>query len=199
MEMKERYMAAGITELSECRVGLVGFGDIAKATAERLAPFGCEVYYYSRTRCSSDEEERYGVTYLPLEELTASCDIVSLHCPVTEETRNMVDDGFLKRMKQSAYLVNTARGELVDNGALCRALTEGTIAGAGLDTIAPEPVTADNPLASLPTPAGDRLVLSPHLGGITEAAFRRCHFHMWRNAERVADGHKPDNIVNGLE
>ena len=111
----------------------------------------------------------------------------------------MVDEGFLKRMKQSAYLVNTARGELVDNGALCRALTEGTIAGAGLDTIAPEPVTADNPLASLPTPAGDRLVLSPHLGGITEAAFRRCHFHMWRNAERVADGHKPDNIVNGLE
>ena len=199
MEVKERCMAGGLMELSACRVGLVGFGDIAKATAERLAPFGCEVYYYSRTRCSSDEEERYGVTYLPLEELTASCDIVSLHCPVTEETRNMVDDGFLKRMKQSAYLVNTARGELVDNGALCRALTEGTIAGAGLDTIAPEPVTADNPLASLPTPAGDRLVLSPHLGGITEAAFRRCHFHMWRNAERVADGHKPDNIVNGLE
>ena len=139
------------------------------------------------------------MTYLPLEELAASCDIVSLHCPVTAETRNMVDDAFLNRMKRTAYLVNTARGELVDNDALCRALTAGAIAGAGLDTIAPEPVTADNPLASLPAPAGERLVLSPHLGGITEAAFRRSHLHMWRNAERVADGHAPDNIVNGLD
>lgn len=199
MEVKERCMTGGLIELSACRVGLVGFGDIAKATAERLAPFGCEVYYYSRHRRPVEEEERFGVTYLPLEELAASCDIVSLHCPVTAETRNMVDSRFLGWMKRTAYLVNTARGELVDNEALCRALTDGTIAGAGLDTIAPEPVTADNPLLHLPTPAEDRLVLSPHLGGITEAAFRRSHLHMWRNAERVADGHTPDNIVNGLE
>ena len=87
-------MAGGLTELSACRVGLVGFGDIAKATAARLVPFGCEVYYYSRTRHPAEEEERVGVTYLPLAELTARCDIVSLHCPVTEETRNMVDDAF---------------------------------------------------------------------------------------------------------
>ena len=199
MEVKEQCMAGGLTELSACRVGLVGFGDIAKATAERLAPFGCEIYYYSRTRRPAEEEARFGVTYLPLEELAASCDIVSLHCPVTAETRNMVDDAFLNRMKRTAYLVNTARGELVDNDALCRALTAGAIAGAGLDTIAPEPVTADNLLASLPAPAGERLVLSPHLGGITEAAFRRSHLHMWRNAERVADGHAPDNIVYGLD
>lgn len=194
MEMKE-----GLTELSACRVGLVGFGNIARATAERLIPFGCEIYYYSRHRCPREEEERFGATYLPLEELAARCDIVSLHCPVTEETRGMVDGAFLGRMKKTACLINTAGGELVDNEALRQALLEGTIAGAGLDTIAPEPVTADHPLASLPASAGERLVLSPHLGGITEAAFRRCHFHMWRNAERVADGHKPDNIVNGWE
>ena len=199
MAVKERYMAGGLMELSACRVGLVGFGDIAKATAERLAPFGCEVYYYSRHRSPVEEEERFGVTYLPLEELAVSCDIVSLHCLVMAETRNMVDSKFLGQMKRTAYLVNTARGELVDNAALCRALTDGVIAGAGLDTVAPEPVTADNPLLHLPEPAGDRLVLSPHLGGITEAAFRRAHLHMWRNAERVADGHAPDNIVNGLD
>ena len=111
----------------------------------------------------------------------------------------MVDEDFLARMKPTAYLVNTARGELLDNQALRKALMEGKLAGAGLDTLAPEPVTADNPLASLPAPAGERLVLSPHLGGITEAAFRRSHLHMWRNAERVADGHAPDNIVNGLD
>ena len=192
-------MIEGIRELSDCRVGLVGFGDIAKATAERLAAFGCEIYYYSKHRRDRVEEERYGVTYTSLEELAASCDIVSLHCAVTEETRGMADEAFLARMKSTAYLVNTARGELVDNLALRQALMDGKLAGAGLDTLAPEPVTADNPLVTLPAPACDRVVLAPHLGGITEASFRRSHLHMWRNAERVADGHRPDNIVNGLE
>ena len=199
IEVKELCMKGGIRELSDCRVGLVGFGDIAKATAERLAAFGCEVYYYTKHRRDREEEERYSVTYTSLEELAASCDIVSLHCAVTEETRGMADEAFLARMKSTAYLVNTARGELVDNLALRQALMDGKLAGAGLDTLAPEPVTADNPLVTLPAPACDRVVLAPHLGGITEASFRRSHLHMWRNAERVADGHRPDNIVNGLE
>lgn len=198
MEMKERCMTDGLTELSACRVGLVGFGDIAKAAAERLAPFGCEIFYYSRHRKSPEEEERYHVTYLPLEVLAASCDIVSLHCSVNEGTRKIVDADFLGRMKETAYLVNTARGELVDNDALRHAIVSGAIAGAGLDTVSPEPVSADHPLVTLPAPACDRVVLSPHLGGITDASFRRCHLHMWRNAERVVDGHRPDNIINGL-
>ena len=199
MELKEQCMACGLTELSACRVGLVGFGDIAKATAQRLNAFGCEVCYYTRHRRDRDEEERWGVTYLALEELTATCDIVSLHCAVNDGTRGMVDDAFLSRMRPTAFLINTARGELVDNGALRRALAEGRLAGAGLDTLAPEPVTADHPLVDLPAPVCDRVVFSPHLGGITEAAFRRAHLHMWRNAERVVDVHRPDNIVNGLE
>lgn len=197
MEVKERYMQNGIRELSACRVGLVGFGDIAKATAERLAPFGCEMVYYSKHR-RDREEERYGVTYLSLEELTASCDIVSLHCAVNDETRGMVDQTFLTRMRRDAYLINTARGDLVDNEALRQALLDGHLAGVGLDTLAPEPVAADHPLVTLPAPVCDRVVFSPHLGGITEASFRRAHLHMWRNAERVVDGHKPDDIVNGV-
>ena len=198
MEVKERYMESGIRELSACRVGLVGFGDIAKATAERLAPFGCEMVYYSKHRRDRQEEEQNGVTYLSLEELTASSDIVSLHCAVNDETRGMVNEAFLNRMRRDAYLVNTARGDLVDNEALRQALLTGHLAGVGLDTLAPEPVPADHPLVTLPAPACDRVVLSPHLGGITEASFRRAHLKMWRNAERVVDGHKPDNIVNGV-
>ena len=81
MEVKERCMTEGIRELSDCRVGLVGFGDIARATAERLAPFGCEIYYYTKHRRDREEEARCGVTYTTLEELAASCDIISLHCP----------------------------------------------------------------------------------------------------------------------
>ena len=185
MEMKERCMVEGLTELSACKVGLVGFGDIARAAAERLAPFGCELYYYTKHRRT-------------LEELAAACDIVSLHCAVTDETRNMVDEDFLARMKPTAYLINTARGDLVDNDALRRALTEGRIAGAGLDTLAPEPVPADHPLVTLPPEIQRRVVLAPHLGGITEASFRRAHAHMWRNAQRLAAGERPDSIVNGL-
>ncbi len=199
MEMKEQCMTHGLTELSACRVGLVGFGDIARATAARLNAFGCEVYYYTKHRRDRDVEERCGVTYLTLEELAATCDIVSLHCSVNDETRGMVNDAFLARMRPTAFLINTARGELVDDKALRRALVEGRLAGVGLDTLAPEPVAADHPLVKLPAPICDRVVLSPHLGGITEAAFRRGHLHMWRNAERVVDGHKPDNIVNGME
>ena len=196
MEMKERSMVEGITELGACRVGLIGFGDIAKATAERLAPFGCELYYYTPRRRAPEEEARWKVTYLPLEDLAAECDIVSLHCAVTDQTRNMVDDTFLGRMQSTAYLINTARGDLVDNSALRKAVIEGRIAGAGLDTLAPEPVPADHPLVDLPPQVRERVVFSPHLGGITEGSFRRSHLHMWRNAERVAAGEKPDNIVN---
>lgn len=198
MEMKERCMVEGITELSACRVGLVGLGDIGRAAAERLRPFGCGLYYCSKHRRSPEEERRLGVTYLPLEELAETCDIVSLHCAVTDETRHMADDAFLARMKPTAILINTARGDLVDNAALRRALTEGRIAGAGLDTLAPEPVPADHPLVDLPPEVREKVVLAPHLGGITEASFRRAHAHMWRNAERIAAGERPDNIVNGL-
>ena len=198
MEMKERCMVEGLTELSACKVGLVGFGDIARAAAERLAPFGCELYYYTKHRRTPEEERKYGITYLPLEELAERSDIVSLHCAVNDETRGMVDDALLRRMKPTAYLINTARGDLVDNDALRRALTEGRIAGAGLDTLAPEPVPADHPLVTLPPEIQRRVILAPHLGGITEASFRRAHAHMWRKAQRLAAGERPDSVVNGL-
>ena len=198
MEMKERCMVEGITELSACKVGLVGFGDIGRAAAERLAPFGCELYYYTKHRRTPEEERKYGITYLPLEELAERSDIVSLHCAVNDETRGMVDDALLRRMKPTAYLINTARGDLVNNDALRLALTEGRIAGAGLDTLAPEPVPADHPLVTLPPEIQRRVILAPHLGGITEASFRRAHAHMWRNAQRLAAGERPDSVVNGL-
>lgn len=191
-------MVEGLTELSACKVGLVGFGDIARAAAERLAPFGCELYYYTKHRRTPEEERKYGITYLPLEELAERSDIVSLHCAVNDETRGMVDDALLRRMKPTAYLINTARGDLVDNEALRQALLEGQIAGAGLDTLSPEPVPAGHPLTALPPEIQRKVVLAPHLGGITEASFRRAHAHMWRNVEHLAAGERPDNIVNGL-
>ena len=198
ISMKEKRMVEGITDLGDCRVGLIGLGDIGLATAARLAAFGCRLCYYSPHRKSPEVEKTYGLTYLPLNKLLPASDIVSLHAAVTPETRGMVDETFLSRMKRTAYLINTARGDLVDNQALRAALIQGLIAGAGLDTVAPEPVTADNPLVDLPESCRDRVIFSPHLGGITTGSFLRMHRTLWENAARIGRGEKPVNIVNGL-
>ena len=99
-------------------------------------------------------------------------------------------------MKPGAILINTARGEIVDNAALAAALEGGSIGMAGLDTIAPEPVLPDNPLLNLSPAAARRLVLSPHIGGVTQGLFRRAHRTVWENAARVAAGLPPINIVS---
>ncbi len=197
-QMKERRMVEGISELSDCAVGLVGFGDIGKATARLLHAFGSQIYYSTPTPKPPELELEYHARWLPLAELLRTCDIISLHLPVTEKTTGMVNAEFLSAMKPTAYLINTSRGELVDNIALRRALMDGTVAGAGLDTIAPEPVTADNPLVTLPPEVLDRVVYAPHLGGNSSASFRRAHSIIWQNFQAVAEGRRPENIVNGV-
>jgi phosphoglycerate dehydrogenase-like enzyme len=196
--MKERMMVEGIREISDCTIGLIGFGDIAKATAERLVPFGCKLVYTAQSRKDAETEERYHVHYLPLNELIAVSDVVSLHVPVTEQTRGMVNAAFLHQMKQDALLINTSRGDLVDNMALRQALIDGTILGAGLDTIYPEPTPADHPLVALPEECADRVIYSPHIGGITTSSFRRSHRMIWQGFDDYCHGIRPKNIVNGI-
>ena len=196
IQMKERLMVEGIRDLGDCTVGLVGLGAIAVETALRLRAFGCDVAYWNRTQRPAERERQLGVRYLPLDELAATCDIVSIHVPVTPETENLVDASFLQRMKRDGVLVNTARGEIVDQVALAEALENGTIGAAGLDTLSPEPVPADHPLAVLTGEAANRLVLSPHIGGVTEGSFRRAWTTIWDNIEHVANGQEPVNIVS---
>ena len=198
IQMKQKAIAAHAPGLFQCAVGLVGFGDTAQATARRLASFGCKLYYYTRHRRPPQVEEDFGVTYLPLEELTAQCDIISLHCAVTDETREMVDGAFLARMKPNSILVNCGRGDLVDNQALRKALIDGTIRGAALDTIFPEPTPGDHPLVDLPPEVRDRVVYSSHLGGSSGGAFAKAHLTMWTNAQHILNGERPTNVVNGL-
>ena len=197
-QVLKQVLTTPMRELGDCRVGLVGFGCIAKAVTQLLHAFGAEVCYNAPHRRSPEEEAQWGVTYLSLEELAASCDIVSLHCPSNASTHHLVDEGFLRRMKPSALLINTARGDVVDSQALRNALEAGSLAGAGLDTLDQEPAPLDHPLIDLPPELRDRVVLSPHIGGLTTAFFRRGHLNMWRDIEKVAAGRRPDNVVNGL-
>lgn len=198
IEMKERLMCEGITELGDCKIGLVGFGDIGKATAKRLLPFDCKIVYYDKFRAAQQLEEEHHVTYMEMDELVRSCDIISLHCPVMPETVGLVNADFLSKMKPTAYLINTARGEIIDNQALYDALIVGKIRGAGLDTVYPEPTTKENILLNLPEEFQERIVFSPHIGGITTSYFRRAHAFNWSNIETALHGGRPAHIVNGI-
>lgn len=179
-------------------VGLVGFGAIGQATAERLRANGSKVYYYTRHRRDPEMERAYGVEYLPLEELAERCDIVSLHLPATAESVHMVDREFLGRMKQGGYLVNTARGSIIDDEALCEAIRSGHLAGAALDAYAQEPLPGDHPLLKLAEECPDRLVLCPHQGGLTLSSFRTLYRMLFENLGALMAGERPRRIVNGL-
>ena len=137
-------------DLAGATLGIVGRGRIGDAVARRAEGFGLAVIHHSR---------RSGVA---LEELLERADFVSLHCPLTPETRHLIGDAALARMRPTALLVNTARGGVVDQAALRRALLEGTIAGAALDVTDPEPLPADDPLLEAPN-----LLVVPHVGSAT--------------------------------
>ena len=198
IQFKERVMVSNAPELGEQTVGLIGLGDIGQATARLLRPFGCGLYYYTAHRRPPELEEELGVSYLPLEELAARCSILSLHCAVNEHTTHIIDEVFLSRVRPGAILVNTARGQLVDNSAVRQALISGQLGGIAVDTFDPEPTPADHPLVDLPVEAAARAVYSPHLGGITGGSFRRAHENMWNSVRLLMEGQRPGFIVNGL-
>lgn len=185
-------------DLNMAVVGLIGFGAIAQATAKLLRAYGSRVYYYARHRRPSEVEDACGVTYLPLEELAEKSDIISLHLPATEESFHMINHDFFERMKPGAWLVNTARGAIIDDEALCEAIRSGKLAGAALDAYAPEPVLRDHPLVKLAAEYPDRLVLCPHQGGLTQGSFLNVYRMLFDNLGRLMAGEKPLRIVNGL-
>ena len=197
IQVKEGYMQRGdLMELADCRIGLVGFGDIAKATAKLLNAYGVrELLCCRRTPLSPEEEASFQVRYLPMEELLAASDIVSLHLPVTDETRHIADTGFFAGMKDGSFFVNTSRGELVDDSALVQALAGGKLQMAALDTLDLEPVQPDHPLLNIPGDLSGRILFSPHIAGITASSFRRGYACIWEDIEAVMRGEKPLRTV----
>jgi glyoxylate reductase len=156
-------------DLHGSTVGIVGLGRIGRAVHRRLGGFGCELLF---------TDESGGVT---LEELLERSDFVTIHCPLTPDTRGLIGEEALERMKETAYLVNAARGPIVDTDALARALNAGEIAGAALDVTDPEPLPVDHPLLDAPG-----LVVLPHIASATHAT-----------RERMADM-AVDNLLAGL-
>ena len=169
------YQIAGKT------VGLVGFGNIGRMVARKLRGFDANVVYFDPRRADPATEDAAGARYATLEALLAQSDIVSLHMPFTEHTARLIDARAIASMKDGAVLINTARGELVDERALYEALVSGKLRGAGIDAFDPEPPDRDNPLLTL-----DQVVATPHTGGA-----------VFDNVENVAR-HAIGNIVRFL-
>jgi phosphoglycerate dehydrogenase-like enzyme len=174
--------------------GIVGFGRIGQAVAERLKPFGLSrIIYHDTYRPKPSVEQALGVEYTELTTLLSQSDIISLHAPLTDATRAMINEDALNSMKPSAYLINVARAELVDEKALAIAIMKGKIAGAGIDVFSEEPVTMNNPLLAVES---KRLLFSPHVAGVTDEAAGRIINMAAANIARVLKGEKPESLVN---
>jgi len=178
-----------VFEIAGKTVGIIGMGNIGRKVAVRLKAFEAEIVYHDRTQVS-EIEAALGARRVSLEELLRVSDVVTLHAPLSDETRNMIGARELAMMKPNAVLLNAARGELVDEAALIAALTNGRIAGAGLDVFALEPPKPGNPLFGL-----DNVVLTPHVGGHSFESWYKRTAVAWSNIVKVTEGQKPDFTV----
>jgi len=182
--------ARPVHRLTGSTVGLVGFGRIGQSVAHKLRGFGlrllaCDPFVPDET------VREYGVEPVELEKLLRESDYVSLHVPVTPNTRHLIGAEQLSMMKPTAFLINTSRGGLIDQGALIQALQDGTIAGAGLDVLEQEPPAPDDPLLRL-----DNVTLTPHMAYYSEAALRDAKRLVAEEVLRVLSGQPPRNAVN---
>ena len=171
-------------------LGIVGFGRIGQAVAARARGFGMRVLYCECSSVAPDIERRLAAEHVPLDTLLRESDIVSMHVPLTPETRHLIGEPELAAMKEHAILVNTSRGPVVDEAALARALAERRIAGAGLDVFDGEPIV-DTALTGL-----DNVVPAPHIASASVATRRRMCMMAAENAVAALSGERPPNLVN---
>ncbi|MBT5553636.1 MAG: D-glycerate dehydrogenase [Ilumatobacter sp.] len=184
------FMMLG-TGLQGRTLGIVGMGGIGEALATRARAFGMRIVYHNRRNVDTEVEQRLDAQRVDFDELLATSDIVSLNCPYSEATHHLIDASALAAMKSTAFLVNTARGPIVDEAALVEALVNGVIAGAALDVFENEP-TVHPGLLSL-----DNVVLVPHLGSATVETRAAMATTAASNVVEVLAGRTPHNPVSG--
>jgi len=179
------------SELRQRTLGLVGFGRIAKALIQLVKTFGMKEIVAFDPLVDRQVAARQGVELVDLDELLARADFVSIHCPLNDKTSNLIGASELAKMKPDAFLINTARGGIVDEQALYRALKEGRIAGAGIDVFAAEPLTRPHPLAEF-----DNVLLAPHCIAWTNELFGDIGRTVCQGLADLARGQEPAGMVN---
>ena len=181
-------------EMADKKVGILGIGNIGRQVAKRVQGFDAKVQYFDLYPLDERTAEELNVTYVSLDELFSTSDIISCHTPLTNDTKHIVNSNTLSLMKPTSILINTSRGPVVDEEALISALQSGVIAAAGLDVFEKEPVSPDNPLLKM-----DNVVATPHMAGTTwDTWARRANFG-FENMERIRNGEAPQAVVKNFD
>lgn len=169
-------------ELCGKTVGLIGMGAIGRKVAGMLKAFGAEVLYNDVSKMKQEDENTLGIKFSTREEIIEKSDIISLHCPLTDDTRHMINDRTVNKMKNAVILINTARGGLIDEAALINGIKNGKIAGAGIDVYEKEPVDNSEVLNL------QNVITTPHIGGVTYDSFYQMMYQAMRNIEMFDKG-----------
>jgi D-3-phosphoglycerate dehydrogenase len=179
--------------LRDLTVGVVGFGRIGREVARRLQPFKCVVQVFDPVVSASEVETLGARRVGSLDELLPACDVLTLHCPSTPQTRRMMNEKTFARLKPGAIFINVSRGDLVDSDALVAALERGQVSAAALDVFAPEPIPAAHPVRRLP-----QVILAPHIASVSPAAVKKLRETAALLALKALHGESLPNIVNGV-
>jgi phosphoglycerate dehydrogenase-like enzyme len=194
--VREKLRSEGAYELENRNLCILGIGPIGKEMAKIGHFFGAKLYYHDIIRLSQKEEQAMQLTFLDFADFLKTADILTLHIPLNDKTRNIIGRKELALMKDTALLINTSRGGILDNGALVEALNSHRLRGAALDAFDTEPLPPDHPFLHLDPALQCRLILTPHLGGVTKQSQRRMLQAAVNNILMVIQGEAPLNIVN---
>lgn len=193
---RARLLADNVGGLEGLRVGIVGLGTIGKAVARAFAAADCRIAYHDPAVTRDAHGPGFDADALALDDLLRTCDVVTLHVPLIDATRNLIDARALSLMKPDAILINAARGGVVDEAALVASLHERKLAGAAVDVYSSEPPELTNPLLAVTGEAARRLLLTPHIAGVTRQSAAFLFREAWRNVRRVLiEGQPPVDRV----
>lgn len=184
-QARAQLTPAAVRSLHSRTIGVIGLGQIGLAVAQLLSATGAGVVYSDPAPPDLIAAEKLGLTRLPLDDLLALCDVVTVHVPLLPATRGLLGEEQLRRMRPGALLINASRGGVVDEQALARLLADGHLGGAAVDVYDPEPPAADSPLLRLPPAAAGRVLLTPHIAGVAYEAAQALYARAWANVRRV--------------
>ncbi len=185
---RNRMMAENLAGIDGATVGVVGMGVIGIAVAQAFHRIGCKIVYFDPALRDTAPADALNALAVPLDDLLRAAHVVTLHVPLLPATQNLIGAKQLALMSPEAVLINGARGGVVDEAALAQALRENRIAGAAVDVYSIEPATADNPLLQLEGEAASRLLLTPHVAGVTRQSAAFLFKVAWENVQQVLAG-----------
>jgi phosphoglycerate dehydrogenase-like enzyme len=192
---RSRLLADNLPALEGLTVGVIGLGVIGLAVAQGFSRFGCKLCYCDPEPRDRSAAASLGAKSLSLDELMRTADVVSVHVPLLPSTRGLIGEARLASMKPGAVLVQASRGGIVDEAGLATHLRSGHLGGAAVDVYETEPIAADNPLLALEGDAARKLLLTPHIAGVTRQSYALLFRSSWENVERALKGEPPHNRV----